>query len=223
MISPTRKGNSTPEAKRIRSRAACSAVSAAFCDESFRRHDYLLGRRNAQAFLVGISALPESDALFAGRADRPAIAGTCATPKGARRSASPRTVDRTLQEETLARKRRAEGRPWVADHSARRPTCLSRSKFRPGTCQGLRTSTSTPRAQNSNPRAEAVIATLIDVDLQRIIQSVELDARFSGRIEAFLQREGADWIAAPLLAEVLTKKAAATIKTALDEVREAFA
>ena len=64
-----------------------------------------------------------------------------------------------------------------------------------------------------------MIATLVDVDLQRIIQSVELDARFSGRIEAFLQEEGADWIAAPLLAEVLTKKAAATIKTALDEVR----
>ena len=35
-----------------------------FLHHSFRRHDYLLGRRNAQAFLKWGFALPETNPLF---------------------------------------------------------------------------------------------------------------------------------------------------------------
>jgi hypothetical protein len=36
-----------------------------FLHESFRQHDYLLGQRNAQAFLRWNFALPETNVLFA--------------------------------------------------------------------------------------------------------------------------------------------------------------
>jgi hypothetical protein len=38
-----------------------------FLDESFRRHDYLLGRRNAQAYLRWNFGLPKSHAIFGGK------------------------------------------------------------------------------------------------------------------------------------------------------------
>ncbi len=66
MISPTRQGNGSPEAKLYP--IACGAMGgfSGFLHESFRRHDYLLGRRNAQAFLRWNFALPETNDLFAG-------------------------------------------------------------------------------------------------------------------------------------------------------------
>ena len=53
MISPTREGANPDEAKRVP--IACGVLGGfgGFLHESFRRHDYLLGRRNAQAFLAG--------------------------------------------------------------------------------------------------------------------------------------------------------------------------
>ena len=46
---------------------ACGSLGgfSGFLHESFRRHDYLLGRRNAQAFLRWHFALPETNPLFA--------------------------------------------------------------------------------------------------------------------------------------------------------------
>jgi hypothetical protein len=66
MISPTRSGNGSPEAKKYP--IACGAMGgfSGFLHESFRRHDYLLGRRNAQAFLRWNFALPENNDLYAG-------------------------------------------------------------------------------------------------------------------------------------------------------------
>jgi hypothetical protein len=66
MISPTRHGNGSPESKLYP--IACGAMGgfSGFLHESFRRHDYLLGRRNAQAFLRWNFALPETNDLFAG-------------------------------------------------------------------------------------------------------------------------------------------------------------
>lgn len=45
---------------------ACGSLGGfgGFLHESFRRHDYLLGRRNAQAFLRWHFALPETNSLF---------------------------------------------------------------------------------------------------------------------------------------------------------------
>ncbi len=67
MISPTREHDpdNTLAAKLP---IACGAMSgfSGFLHELFRRHDYLLGRRNAQAFLRWNFALPETNPLFEG-------------------------------------------------------------------------------------------------------------------------------------------------------------
>lgn len=61
LIAPSRDGAA---AKRYP--IACGVLNGfgGFIDESFRRHDYLLGRRNAQAFLRVHFALPEDNPLF---------------------------------------------------------------------------------------------------------------------------------------------------------------
>ncbi|MFL9829212.1 patatin, partial [Rhodoplanes sp. SY1] len=50
---------------------ACGSLGgfSGFLHHSFRRHDYLLGRRNAQAFLRWSFALPEDNSLFDGFAE----------------------------------------------------------------------------------------------------------------------------------------------------------
>jgi Patatin-like phospholipase len=64
-ISPSRRMRSNP-AKRATLAIACGALGGfgGFLHESFRRHDYLLGRANCQAFLKRWFALPETNPLF---------------------------------------------------------------------------------------------------------------------------------------------------------------
>jgi hypothetical protein len=64
IISPEREGNANPASKKYP--IACGVLGGfgGFLHESFRRHDYLLGRRNAQAFLRWNFALPENNKLF---------------------------------------------------------------------------------------------------------------------------------------------------------------
>jgi hypothetical protein len=64
MISPVRPSSGNPKAEKYP--IACGALGgfSGFLHESFRRHDYLLGRRNAQAFLRWNFALPETNILF---------------------------------------------------------------------------------------------------------------------------------------------------------------
>jgi len=66
LVSPIRAGNASAEAKTYP--IACGALGgfSGFLDESFRRHDYLLGRRNAQAFLRWNFGLPRDNPLFTG-------------------------------------------------------------------------------------------------------------------------------------------------------------
>jgi hypothetical protein len=66
MISPARGNNGSGLA--LKYPIACGAMGgfSGFLHESFRHHDYLLGRRNAQAFLRWNFALPESNPLFTG-------------------------------------------------------------------------------------------------------------------------------------------------------------
>jgi hypothetical protein len=64
MISPSRHGGSNEEAKKYPIASGALGGFSGFLHESFRRHDYLLGRRNAQAFLRWTFALPESNHLF---------------------------------------------------------------------------------------------------------------------------------------------------------------
>src|SRR5450631_103133 len=64
MISPVRPSGGNSKAEKYPN--ACGALGgfSGFLHESFRRHDYLLGRRNAQAFLRWNFALPETNNLF---------------------------------------------------------------------------------------------------------------------------------------------------------------
>lgn len=66
LVAPTREDIGTPESKKYP--IACGVMDGfgGFLHHSFRRHDYLLGRRNAQAFLRWHFNLPEGAALFGG-------------------------------------------------------------------------------------------------------------------------------------------------------------
>ena len=67
MISPTRQGNGSDAAKQFPIASGVLGGFGGFLHELFRRHDYLLGRRNAQAFLRWNFGLPETnDRLFKG-------------------------------------------------------------------------------------------------------------------------------------------------------------
>jgi hypothetical protein len=64
MISPARTDHGNPAAVRYPIASGTFGGFGGFLHESFRRHDYLLGRRNAQAFLRWVFALPETNHLF---------------------------------------------------------------------------------------------------------------------------------------------------------------
>jgi hypothetical protein len=66
LVSPIRAGNASPDAKTYPIASGALGGFSGFIDESFRRHDYLLGRRNAQAFLRWNFGLPRDNPLFAG-------------------------------------------------------------------------------------------------------------------------------------------------------------
>ena len=66
MISPIREGDGSEIARKYPIACGVMGGFGGFIDELFRRHDYLLGRRNAQAFLRWNFGLPETNPLFQG-------------------------------------------------------------------------------------------------------------------------------------------------------------
>ncbi len=66
IVSPVREGNDSEAARKYPIACGVMGGFGGFIHESFRRHDYLLGRRNAQAFLRWNFALPNSNPLFDG-------------------------------------------------------------------------------------------------------------------------------------------------------------
>ena len=218
MISPTRNGNGSAAAKQFP--IACGVLSGfgGFLHESFRRHDYLLGRRNAQAFLRWNFGLPETnDRLFKGVAingDRWHV-----------RDADNQTATLTAGEEKeLAKKKFAEtvGGPKTTFGFPIIPLV-----------DRLLTPIEIPAADMPKPddvdrvalaakidaRAKKVIATLIDVDLRRVTRDLKLDSSWFAHVALF----GADRVGGPFLAEVLAKKAETIIDGALGQVKAAFA
>jgi hypothetical protein len=67
MIAPTRAGNHSEAAEKYPIACGVMGGFGGFLHETFRRHDYLLGRRNAQAFLRWNFALPKDNLLFRGQ------------------------------------------------------------------------------------------------------------------------------------------------------------
>jgi hypothetical protein len=184
--------------------------------ESFRRHDYLLGRRNAQAFLRWNFGLPETnDRLFKDvpiNGDRWHV-----------RNADNQTATLTAGDEAkLDKKMFAE--TWGG------PKTKLGFPIIP-LVDRLLTPIEIPTADMPKPDdvdrvalaakidARAKNATLIDVDLRRVTQSLGLDASWFAHVAMF----GADRVGGPFLAEVLAKKAEKIIDGALGQVRDAFA
>ena len=66
MICPIRGGAANDVARKLPIASGSLNGFGGFLHESFRRHDYLLGRRNAQAFLRWNFALPRTNPLFDG-------------------------------------------------------------------------------------------------------------------------------------------------------------
>jgi hypothetical protein len=217
MISPTRIGNGSPEAKQFP--IACGVLGGfgGFLHESFRRHDYLLGRRNAQAFLRWNFGLPETnERLFKGVA----INGDRWHVRNADNQTATLTAD---DEKKLSKKKFAE--------SFDGPKTTFGFPIIP-LVDRLLTPIEIPQADMPKPddvdrvalaakidaRAKKVIATLIDVDLRRVTKDLELDSSWFAHVAMF----GADRVGGPFLAEVLAKKAEKIIDQALGQVKKAF-
>ena len=66
IISPMRPADGNPKAEKYPIASGVLNGFGGFLHELFRHHDYLLGRRNAQAFLRWNFALPETNPLFDG-------------------------------------------------------------------------------------------------------------------------------------------------------------
>jgi hypothetical protein len=218
MISPTRIGNGSAAAKQFP--IACGVLGGfgGFLHESFRRHDYLLGRRNAQAFLRWNFGLPQTnDRLFKGVAingDRWHV----------RNADNQTTTLAAGEEKNLAKKKFAEtvGGPKTTFGFPIIPLV-----------DRLLTPIEIPAADMPKPddvdrvglaakidaRAKKVIATLIDVDLRRVTRDLKLDDSWFTHVAMF----GADRVGGPFLAQVLAKKAETIIDDALDQVKAAFA
>ena len=218
MISPTRIGNGTPAAKQFP--IACGVLNGfgGFLDESFRRHDYLLGRRNAQAFLRWNFGLPESnERLFKGVAingDRWHVRDAD-NQTATLTAADEKKLGKKMFAETVDGQKTTFGFPIIP--------LIDR----------LLTPIEIPAADMPKPqdvdrvalgakidaRARKVIKTLIDVDLRRVTHDLGLDSGLLATTAMF----GADWLGGPFLADVLAKKAETMIDSALEQVKAAFA
>ena len=174
MISPTRRGNGSEAAKQFPIASGVLGGFGGFLDESFRRHDYLLGRRNAQAFLRWNFGLPETnDRLFKGVAingDRWHV-----------RDADKETTTLTAAaDKNLGKKKFAE--TWGGEKTRYGFPIIP-------LVDRLLTPIEIPVSDMPEPdnvdraalaakieaRAKKVIATLIDVDLRRVTHDLGLD------------------------------------------------
>jgi len=218
MISPTRIGNGSPAAKQFP--IACGVLNGfgGFLHESFRRHDYLLGRRNAQAFLRWNFGLPETnDRLFK---DVP-INGDRWHVRNADNQTATLTagdeakLDKKMFAETWGGPKTKLGFPIIplVDRLLTPIEIPAADMPKPDDVDRV------ALAAKIDARAKKVIATLIDVDLRRVTQSLGLDSSWFTHVAMF----GADRVGGPFLAEVLAKKAEKIIDGALGQVRDAFA
>jgi Patatin-like phospholipase len=209
MISPTRKGNGTPEA--VAFPIACGVLGGfgGFLHESFRHHDYLLGRRNAQAFLRWNFALPESNPLFAGV---PIDKDRWHVRNADRESQSiAANADQTLPKKNFATSvggAKAEaGFPIIplVDRLCVPIELAPADMPRPDdiVINALKS--------KIHSRANSVVATLVDVELRRETDSLG--------VAGVVVRAGAREFGT----QIITEKATSTIAAAIEQVTKAFA
>ena len=209
MISPIRTGNGSDAAQRLPIASGSMNGFGGFLHQSFRRHDYLLGRRNAQAFLQWNFALPKSNEKFLGLDidDRRWLV------RNADREQGSITLERNLELEpkqfavAVGSERREPGYPIIplvdrlctpieigpADMPDPTPLCCRDLKKRVG------------------ERAQAVVDTLVDVDFQKEVAT----AKFLAPVLTFGARRFGKMIA--------EQRGYKYIEDAVNDVRDAFA
>lgn len=209
MISPTREGNGRPEATAFPIASGVLGGFGGFLHESFRHHDYLLGRRNAQAFLRWNFALPESNPLFAGLAidgDRWHVRNADGQSRSIVAGA-----DRDLPKKKFA----------AAVNGAKSEAGFPIIPLVDRLCAPIELSAEDmPRPRDVDIdalrekirlRATKVIATLVDVDFKQETAAMNPLMKFAVALGA--KKFGT---------QVVTEKAAATIAAALEQVVKAF-
>jgi hypothetical protein len=218
MISPTRQGNGSEAAKQFPIASGVLGGFGGFLHESFRRHDYLLGRRNAQAFLRWNFGLPETnDRLFKGVAingDRWHVRDAD-NETATLTAAADKNLGKKKFAETWGGQKTKFGFPIIplVDRLLTPIEIPASDMPKPDNVDRA------ALAERIETRAKKVIATLIDVDLRRVTHDLGLDSGLLARTAMF----GADWLGGPFLANVLSKKAEKVIDEALGQVKAAFA
>ena len=210
MISPIREGDGSAMARKYPIACGVMGGFGGFIDESFRRHDYLLGRRNAQAFLRWNFGLPETNPLFQGVAidkDRWYV----------------RNADGAAGSLSLAADRGRDTKKFA--------TKVEEDASQPGfpiiplvdeLCEPIEISAEDMPQPDSisldviktliGARAKAVVATLIDVDLRKESDSL-------GEVVS----EASRLMARHFGAHIVTEKASSVVEKAIEDVRAAFA
>lgn len=210
MISPKRQGNGSDAAKKYP--IACGALGgfSGFLHQSFRRHDYLLGRRNAQAFLRWNFSLPTTNALFAGlniNRDRWIVRDAGGQTGSVAADADRAFVAKKFAPRTDAAAT-AEGFPIIPlTERLRQPIDIGPADMpRPDlvSIEDL--------VQRIDQRAKAVADTMVNVDLRGFTKKM-------WRIEFEFLKLGARAFGAHVATEAATEQ----VQAALDELKEAFA
>lgn len=218
MISPTRRGNGSEAAKKFPIASGVLSGFGGFLHASFRRHDYLLGRRNAQAFLRWNFGLPETnERLFKGVAingDRWHVRNAD-NETATLSAADERKLGKKKFAEAIGGAKTTFGFPIVplVDRLLTPIDIPAADMPKPDDVDRV------ALAAKIDTRAKKVIATLIDVDLRGVTHDLGLDSSWFAHVAMF----GADRVGGPFLAQVLAKKAETIIDQALGQVKEAFA
>jgi hypothetical protein len=180
---------------------------ADFFHESFRRHDYLLGRRNAQAFLRWTFALPATNDLFNDFQKGRDEWYVCDT-RGAEGSIGPAEEKRYKQKtfaRTVNREKDTPGLPIIPlVERLREPIEIAESDLPKPNSIDFEDLDARLKA-----RAEKVVGTLVDVDLYNETKDLFLGS---------LLREGARHYGA----QVASQKASRKVKEAIQDVAKAF-
>jgi patatin-like phospholipase len=206
IISPIRHAGANPEAVKYPIASGVLAGFGGFFHESFRRHDYLLGRRNAQAFLRWHFALPENNNLFNGfQGDR---------ARWYVRNVDGATAPITADDSQFAPKLFATTVKAIPDTKGL-PIIPLVERLRipieigPADLPRPAEVDQTALAARIRTRAEAVIEILVDVDLLAETNDLLIGAPLR-------------WAARRYATEIVTRKATRLVQRAIEELKKAF-
>lgn len=208
IVSPIRPSGDNPHAQKYPIASGSLGGFGGFIHESFRRHDYLLGRRNAQAFLRWNFSLPETNPLFDEfRGNREPW--YVREPMGGKTSIQAEddiNAPKKMFAKTVNGAPDTPGLPIVPLTEALRAPIEIGAEDLPkpnDVAQDL-------LEQKIEKRAKAVVGVLVDVDLISVTKS----SWIFGRVLRFGARQYGT--------QLVTNKAQRLVRQAIEDVRQAF-